>query len=426
MKKDRTVCYSEKLTDIYICVMLSVYPLFCLGGYSSITRHKFIFFASVTLAYLALMLLGNAELRLVGRRTDLSSGTDRLRSFPIIFMTVYIVCVLLSFALSEHRSAALVGGGKYDGLFSELLYFAVLVLVSMFGRMRKKYIVLLFFVISINFVLVALQLMSLNPLGLFPEGLTYYDAFEKYSGEFLGTFGNVDVFSCFFALCVPLLLCFVIKERRGIYFGLGVAALSESVLLLAACRVLAGLVGVAASLAVLPFLPCFKLGGKAKKIIAASYLLIGAALAAAAVAVFVSSDDPLMLGSGRLKIWRDALVMFLERPLFGHGPGTFAENVSFSFERTLTSGRVIVSIVDTAHNILLQKLSMTGIFSLAAFLAFVGSVLAGARKKAPYLVMPVVSYLVLGMFSFEIPTVTVFFYILCGLAINKISKKEEV
>lgn len=71
-----------------------------------------------------------------------------------------------------------------------------------------------------------LQYAGYNPLGLFPEGTGYHDAFILYNGQFMGTLGNVDTLSAFLCLMVPLFYgTYLLSGRRLALIPMGQACL---------------------------------------------------------------------------------------------------------------------------------------------------------------------------------------------------------
>jgi putative inorganic carbon (HCO3(-)) transporter len=122
-------------------------------------------------------------------------------------------------------------------------------------------------------------------------------------------------------------------------------------------------------------------GGVEAPRVEAPALLAGArdANAAAAGAALVQEEnEPPVVGpaarrlsaSIRLLIWRDTVPVIFERPLLGHGPGTFAlpfarhwgEDLQILLRKSGTE------YVDKAHNQLLQVAATTGLLGLAAYL----------------------------------------------------------
>lgn len=58
------------------------------------------------------------------------------------------------------------------------------------------------------------QLAGGNPLGLYPNGLSYSDAGTAYSGAYLGTIGNTDLLAAVMCVAVPAFFYGAWKLRR--------------------------------------------------------------------------------------------------------------------------------------------------------------------------------------------------------------------
>lgn len=447
--------FCEKLTDIYVCFTITVFSLFCFPNYSSITEWKFKVFFWSTLIYFALLVFGSLELRLVGSTAD-APNFYRLRSVVFFALMSYLLLAVLSFAFSEHRSSALFGGGKFDGLLSILLYFLSFTLVVCFGRLKCLHIIALIPVVLLNFVLILLQFFGFNPLSLYPDGMNYHDAFKLYANEFLGTFGNVDILSAFLSMAIPLFLAMAVFGDNRLKRLFAVLLLPASFCLFI-CKVYLGIFGTFVAVFIMAFY--IKESSEFKDFIRyIALILISAILAlllldtvsvwyliilfciallaflpirfnrriflflfsAAFITLFAVFIFFLLKDrnsdSGRLRIWKDAIRIFLENPLLGSGPGTFLNESSFCFERYSEElGIMIKSSVDAAHNIYLHILSCMGLPALIAYLAFVFSVIKRARSSL--LLFPIISFLISSLFFFEVCSASAIFYIICGLAV---------
>ena len=224
MKKNKAMRYPEIMTDIYLCVLLLVFPLwFGANGYQDLTEVKFIFFRWSAIAYIALTLLVLAELALVGNSREVAASLRRF-SLTQVFMIAYLACCAVSALLSDYRSEVWKGAGRHEGLETILLYAALFLLISRFGKFRRRYLVLLGFTVLVNAVLGVLQYAGRNPFSLFPEGYTYHDAFTLYAGSFLGTLGNVDLLSDILSLAVPLFYAYYLSHENSAFFLVPFAA----------------------------------------------------------------------------------------------------------------------------------------------------------------------------------------------------------
>lgn len=75
-------------------------------------------------------------------------------------------------------------------------------------------------------------------------------------------------------------------------------------------------------------------------------------------------------GSSRIGIWRNALALVPERPLFGGGPDTLALRLDMTFSRYVPeTGKTLSVYVDNAHNEYLGLLVNTGVCGLGTYLS---------------------------------------------------------
>lgn len=94
-----------------------------------------------------------------------------------------------------------------------LLYGAIALGVSRWGEMRERYVNLTALAAALCCAVALLQLCRVNVLGLYPEGLSFYDAGTRYTGEFLGTMGNTNLLAAWFCLVIPLLTVSALRSR---------------------------------------------------------------------------------------------------------------------------------------------------------------------------------------------------------------------
>lgn len=206
------------LTDKYIYVMLTLYPLFVgFHGYTRLTASKFVFFAAAT----SLWLIALIFVQLIPSKR---SPMRRLGLFQWLII-IYAALCIVSALLSDRGQYVLMGAGRYDGLLTELLLVSIFLGISQFAVMKRGYIYALALSASICCIIGILQLWGVDFLKLFPSGFTYYDGGIKYSGEFFGTIGNVDPFSEFLCLALPLFSVYYITAKNRCFLLLFPASL---------------------------------------------------------------------------------------------------------------------------------------------------------------------------------------------------------
>ena len=226
----------RKITDWYICIMLLLFPVFTgFKGYSALTNSKFYFLLALSLAWLLAVIV-------LSLCTKSAPSNQVLKKTDILFLGVFVLISILSAVFSPWFPDTLPGAGRWDGLVSTLLYAAIYLGIRCFGEMKRHHLwclgisTLLCTAVSIG------QLLGGNPLRLFPGTLRYFDANIRYSGEFLGTIGNVDILAAYLCLCVPLFAFAYVGDRKNYPALLPAAA---GTFLLLESGVMSGLIGLA-------------------------------------------------------------------------------------------------------------------------------------------------------------------------------------
>ena len=228
--KPNTESFSARITDIYIYIMLFLFPLFTgLHGYAEVTLSKYIFFVSITVLWLVVLFISAIK-------DKIKLGVRKL-TIAGIFLLLYLCFCGISAILSSFNSAVLLGEGRFDGLVTTFLSVSIFFGISLFARPKKAYIYAAALAVSLNCIFALLQLLGYNPLFLFPGDYNFYDAGVEFSSTFLGTIGNADLFSAYLCLMLPLVsVYYIIAEKR-------VLALLPSVLLCAFCLFKSGVSG---------------------------------------------------------------------------------------------------------------------------------------------------------------------------------------
>ena len=480
----------KSATNLYICVMLLLFPLFTGPfGYAEITLSKYLFFVCCTGIWAVFLIAVS-----IARKYPL----PQVQGCHAAALGFGAAC-LLSWGLSPWRGESLIGAGRYDGLVTQLLYVCIFVGVSLFGRLQKQHFICIGVSAALCAAVSAAQLFGWDLFGLFPGDFCYYDSGIRYSGAFLGTMGNTNVLSAFFCFALPILASLpIVKDERGAwkallpvcvmvfvlvrtgvaggFVGFGAAALvALPVLMSDLGRVRRGLLVAAAAAAsaaaALAFAPTYSLQqglalafrfnkaailcaalalifAAAAKSIRTSWEISGkklrwasAALSAAIVLgalafVWMSPAEEGTIyelsqvmhghiadefGSSRVRIWRECLALFGERPILGSGPDTVALRLQVDFSRFVEeTGITLSSSVDNAHNEYLGYLLNTGILGLAAYLILLGGTAVKwlrslGSANVCVLGLGVLCYCVQSFFALGLPLVAPLLWIGLGL-----------
>jgi hypothetical protein len=231
-------------TDAYVFLMLLMFPLFTgFRGYAATTVSKYLFFTVVTALWLVVLAFFTVKDRL-------RFGKPTARQ---ICALIFMALCCLSWALSPYRWESVIGSGRYDGLVTLLLSALIFLGVSAYGSFRRCHAVAFAVSITLCCLVALLQLFGFDPLWLFPGDLCYYDSNIRFSGEFLGTVGNVNLLSAMLSLAIPLFFALAADDGRRASLLYNIP-LFFSTLILAMSKVSGGALSVAVCALIAPAL----------------------------------------------------------------------------------------------------------------------------------------------------------------------------
>ncbi len=301
------------------------------------------------------------------------------------FAAAYLGASALSALCSPYGGAALLGGSRREGLLMLTLYVACYLLLARGMRRRRLLLGLTAASTALCCLLTLAQLAGRNPLGLYPDGLNYYDGDAAYLGLYAGTAGNIDFTAFLLALALCVLACAALREHlwallpaaalalwvlwrldvAAAWMGVCCAALWSPALLLPEKR--RAMLAVSVIMCILCVIFALLYTGNNQTLLQAHEILHG-------------NIDP-SFGAERIRIWRDCLPLVRERPLLGGGPDTLGLRGVEPFPWYLPD-RVVPSDVTAAHNEYLNILVNQGVFALAAYLGLLGISLARCFRRA--------------------------------------------
>lgn len=425
------ISLSEKVTNVYLWLMLGLFPLFTgFRGYCSIAESKWWFFVAAT----GLWMLALLAARLAVGRTEKSAGRFPPRA---LCLTVFGVWLVISAAVSPFGFAAcFLGSGYYDGFFPAILYIAVALLAARHARPSPWHTRVLGFSTFLCLLVALRQLAGGNPLGLYPNGWRFADAGILYSGMYLGTIGNTLILCSVLSLALPW-LALTAWQRKGwdsllaVPVGLGLYVLWR-------CDGSSAWVALLAAAALA--LPLSAKGARRRRIWVAEVLLLLAGLAC--VYVWPNTEGTLYefsrllhgeisdsFGSSRIRIWRAALDLFRERPLFGGGPGTIADRIQVTFSRYVPeTGTFLSTYTTNAHNEYLGLLVNAGIPALFFYLLSMALLVcrrAVWQPEALPLTLAFLAYAVQSFFGLGTPLSAPLFWLVWGLLLGLSFQQTE-
>ena len=360
------------LTDKYILCLLALFPLFTgFHGYANLTAAKFWLYTGAT------------ALWLLGVLANLCTGARLFERKPGAFF--YLTCAFLAWsavsaAFSPWREKTLLGAGRYDGLFTQLLYALTALGAARWGRRRVLYVRVFGASLFLCCAAALWQLAGGNPLGLYPNGWRFADAGTLYSGMYLGTVGNTLLLGSVLSLGVPVLAYTALRNRGYDLFLLVPAATALYILYRSDCS--SAWVALTGSCALLA--PKLAHGARRRAVLAAEGVLLVFALLAVyfypgeggtlyEASRLLRGETDASFGSHRWEIWREVCALIRQRPVFGGGPGTAALRLHIEFTRYVPeTGRTLGTYVTNAHNEYLGYAMNLGLPGLALYLGMMG------------------------------------------------------
>ena len=193
-KTDMTKIFSgakdltEVIALVYTFVMLTIFPLYCKGGFDHIGNVKYNFFYSVSITIFCIFI----PLALLSQKIGILTLTDK-------FVAVYGIVVILSFTLSEFPNTALWGFDQwYMGLFSQMIFVLTYFMISRCYRPKPIIFWGAYIASAMVFSLGILNRFSVDLLGFFNSSMETWNLTHM-----LSTIGNINWYAGYLCLLFP-------------------------------------------------------------------------------------------------------------------------------------------------------------------------------------------------------------------------------
>lgn len=201
----------QSLTSIYIAGILGALPLIVSGGYANITATKSKSFYTMTIIYIVLVCLGGIFVRLPAKEKTLKG----LRKPYALDVSVILfgISALMSSLMSEYQNDVWYGQhSRYQGCVTIILYVAVYFAVSRNFSFGNGALIAATAAFSAVCMVGLFNCFDIDVLGI-------YSVIEESSKKIcISTIGNVNFFSSYVCLLLPLAICGFCqaKERLSI------------------------------------------------------------------------------------------------------------------------------------------------------------------------------------------------------------------
>ena len=215
----------ELVLLIYILLLCGFLPLYMNSGYYMLGEAKALCYLIISIPFVIILVAGQLISRWKARREVIEELTELKRPVSIAEFFLYgtLFSCVISFAFSVDKGMAFLGyEGWRNGLLTMFIALAVCIIIGKKGFFNSYILILFFLIPFFEFILAILNRMSIYP---------FYITGQNPS--FLATLGNINWFSGFLSVWVPLGVgCMFVQKRlswrfwlAGIYTLAGLIAL---------------------------------------------------------------------------------------------------------------------------------------------------------------------------------------------------------
>ncbi len=419
--------------------------LFSSKLYLSFTLPQTVFFRAATVIFTALFFFYLAKRKIFPAAKNIG------KSSALILLCLFFFASLLSLVFGVSPVISFFGSYfRQQGFLTELhylLFFALIICAhGLLGlrhngsgaKAQMRFFNIFFLAFSCSGSLIALYGI-LQKIGFDPLFENFFSAFLY--GRIFSTLGQPDFLATYLLIPAAMSLALTFKEEK-LLRRIGFAGLFLQVIAITLTLSRGGLLGLFVFLILFAFLLLRLEKRKKLSIILAAFFCaaviggIGLQLAKSTplgaklntqpfISRFIFQGESLRSIESRLMIWQGALGTFFDSPFLGNGQ----ETLSFTFPKysdaKLLDLEPYQSLVDRAHNFLLDKLTNIGLFGTLPYLFFIAAVIVKVKRKgleAPEniaLVSGAAGFLASDLWLFELPTHSVAFFALLALMVLK-------
>ncbi len=196
---------------LYLVGVMFGLPLVFTDGYFNITETKSIYFHIISIALIAYTISGTSSKQ--KKHTEVSpSGTlskNSQLSASDKAMAAFCGVMLVSCIFSKYSDCWIGLSSRYQGFYTILIYTVIYFIVSRNFTSAQGFLFFAVFAFSIVSVLGVLHCYGIDILGLY-DGIG-----ENYKTSFLSTIGNINFYSSYMCLLMPLVVCgFCLSEGK--------------------------------------------------------------------------------------------------------------------------------------------------------------------------------------------------------------------
>lgn len=212
MEKKNEKIILAKITEIYIIVMVMIFPLLVDStGFFRILEAKYSYFLIINTIYISALFMIITYYCLF-KKTNIFKDIKlhKIQLAVIVFLIVNIISTFISPFFKKCN--LFIGVGRAEGLISITLYCLSFLNITMFGEFKERYnIYFSMSSIMVSFIAI-LQYIGFNPFNMYQNGIGTHNV------SFIGTIGNIAFVSAFYCIYLTISMAsFVFIENDKIY-----------------------------------------------------------------------------------------------------------------------------------------------------------------------------------------------------------------
>ncbi len=183
---------------IYLVFMMFGLPLIVTDGYFNITETKSVYFYILSIALVA-------SAGFFAKKNEAAEGKSLLERAELSCtdwaMTAFCGFVFLSAVFSSYNDVWIGVSSRYQGFITILLYVAVYFIVSRNFTAAQSFLLFSVLAFSAVSIIGVLNCFDVDVFGFY-DGIN-----ENYKTLFLSTIGNINFYSSYMCLLMPLVVC---------------------------------------------------------------------------------------------------------------------------------------------------------------------------------------------------------------------------
>lgn len=187
----------------YLIGIMFGLPLIFTDKYFNITETKSIFFHIISIALIAFVVCGGSKAKNPEATRPPVGSVLKLNDLSVSDKAMAVFCgvMLISCILSQYSECWIGLSSRYQGFYTIFIYTVIYFIISRNFTSAQGFLFFAVFAFSIVSVLGVLHCYGIDPLSLY-EGIA-----EKYKTTFISTIGNINFYSSYMCLLMPLVVC---------------------------------------------------------------------------------------------------------------------------------------------------------------------------------------------------------------------------